>query len=337
MYIERQAIKEKSNKKIYTLRIKPKKVINQTHLIMLHMKISLILPAYNEEEALTATLDEYLGYVDEAIVVNDGSKDGTDRVAAAYAAKNPKVKYVRHEANKGKPEALRTGVANATGDILIFTDADCTYPASYIPECIGLIKRGADMVLGARMFNSNNIRRLNRVGNSIFSAMITYFCYTEVKDAQTGFRVMRKDIFPQLDVPARGLEYETKMTMRAAKLGYDITEVPIEYRKRVGKSKLNPFKDGYNMLKSIPSIAWGESTMLFKSVLVINILLFIIGLAFGAYSIYDRLAHGILVHQYYPLIAVIFILVAFQFMSFSIIMDFIVNKLNKIDEKLKRL
>jgi glycosyltransferase involved in cell wall biosynthesis len=301
------------------------------------MKTSLILPAYNEEEALAATLDEYLGYVDEAVVVDDGSKDGTGRVAAAYAANNPRVKYVRHEVNKGKPEALRTGVANATGDILVFTDADCTYPASYVPEFAGLIQGGADIVLGARMFNSDNIRWLNRIGNSIFSALITYFCYTNIKDAQTGFRAMRKDIFPQLDVRAHGLEYETKMTMRAAKLGYDIAEVPIEYRKRVGKSKLNPVKDGYNMLRSIPSIVWGESTMLFKSLLFINALLLVVGLAFGIYSIYDRLAHGVLVHQYYPLIAVIFVLAAFQLMSFSLIMDFIVNKLNKIDEKLKRL
>ncbi len=301
------------------------------------MKTSLILPAYNEEEALPATLDEYLGYVDEAIVVDDGSKDSTGKIGAEYAAKSPKVKYVRHEANKGKPEALRTGVANATGDILIFTDTDCTYPARYIPECIGFIQRGADMVLGARIFNKQNIRLLNKTGNSIFSALITYFCYTKVKDAQTGFRVMRKDIFPRLDVPARGLEYETKMTMRAAKLGYNVVEVPIEYRKRVGKSKLNPFTDGYHMLKSIPSIIWGESTMLFKSVLIINALLFAIGLAFGAYSIYERLAHGALVHEFYPLLSVIFLLVAIQLMSFSLIMDFIVNKLNKIDEKLKRL
>jgi hypothetical protein len=105
----------------------------------------------------------------------------------------------------------------------------------------------------------------------------------------------------------------------------------------VGKSKLHPLKDGYNMLKSIPSIVWGESTTMFKSVLIINALLFFIGLAFGAYSVYDRLTHGLLTHEYYPLISVIFILVAIQLMSFSLIMDFIVNKLNKIDEKLKRV
>jgi glycosyltransferase involved in cell wall biosynthesis len=300
------------------------------------MKTTLVLPAYNEEEALPATLDEYMGYVDEVIVVNDGSKDDTEKVATEYAAKSPKVKYIRHETNKGKPEALRTGVRNATGEIIIFTDADCTYPASYIPEAVALIQKGADMVPGARIFTKDNIKPFNKFGNTIFSMLITYFCYTKVRDAQTGFRVMRKDIFPRLDVTAKNLEYETKMTMRAAKLGYDIVEIPIEYRKRVGKSKLHPIRDGYNMLKSIPSIVWGESTMMFKSVLIINALLFFIGLAFGAYSVYDRLTHVTLAHEYYPLISVIFILVAIQLISFSLIMDFIVNKLNKIDEKLKR-
>jgi glycosyltransferase involved in cell wall biosynthesis len=277
-----------------------------------------------------------MGYVDEVIVVNDGSKDGTDKVASEYSANYPKVKYIKHDTNKGKPEALRTGVRNSTGDIIIFTDADCTYPASYIPEAVGLIQRGADMVPGARIFTKDNIKPFNKLGNTIFSMLITYFCYTKIRDAQTGFRVMRKDIFPRLDVPARNLEYETKMTMRAAKLGYNIVEIPIEYRKRVGKSKLHPIRDGYNMLKSIPSIVWGESTTMFKSVLIINALLFFIGLAFGAYSVYDRLTHVTLAHEYYPLISVIFILVAIQLISFSLIMDFIVNKLNKIDEKLKR-
>jgi glycosyltransferase involved in cell wall biosynthesis len=299
------------------------------------MKTTLVVPAYNEEEALPKTLDEYVDFVDEIIVVNDGSKDGTERIGLEYAANNGKIKYVRHEANSGKPAALRTGVKNSTGDILIFTDADCTYPARYIPDFLSKIGRGADMVLGARMFNSGNIPRFNRIGNTIFSMLITYFCYTKISDAQTGFRAMRKSIFPEMDVPARNLEYETKMTMRAAKLGYNVVEVPIEYRKRVGKSKLNPFKDGFYMLKSIPSIIWGESNFLLKSVILVNIALFIIGVAFGLYSLYEKLAFGVLSHEYYPLIAVVFVFTAMQLMSFSLIMEFIINKLNKIEDMIR--
>jgi glycosyltransferase involved in cell wall biosynthesis len=228
------------------------------------MKTTVVLPAYNEEEALPKTLNEYIEYVDEIIIVNDGSKDGTEKIAQDYAAKNGKIRYVRHDVNQGKPAALRTGVKHSTGDILIFTDADCTYPARYIPDFIKKINNGADMVLGARVFNNTNIPKFNRIGNRIFSLLITYFCYTRVIDAQTGYRAMRKKIFSELDVDAKNLEYETKMTMRAAKLGYNMAEVPIEYRKRVGKSKLNPIKDGFYMLKSIPTIIWGESTILYQ-------------------------------------------------------------------------
>lgn len=300
------------------------------------MKISLIIPAYNEEEALPKTLDEYIDFVDEIIIVNDGSSDRTENIAQDYVAKNNKVKYVKHMVNRGKPEALRTGVKNSTGDILIFTDADCTYPARYIPDFIKKIDKGADMVLGARVFNKNNIPLFNKIGNIVFSTLITYLCYTKVTDAQTGFRAMRKCIFPELDVKARNLEYETKMTLLAAKLWYNVVEVPIEYRKRVGKSKLNPIKDGFYMLKSIPLTIWEESTFLLKSVIIVNISLFFIGILFGLYSIYEKLAFGVLSHEFYPLISVVFILTAMQLMSFSLIMEFIINKMNKIEDIIKR-
>ena len=301
------------------------------------MKTTLVVPAYNEEEALPKTLDEYIDFVDEIVVVNDGSKDRTDQIATEYARTCPKVKYIRHDVNKGKPAALRTGVAAATGDVLIFTDADCTYPARYIPEFIKRIGKGSDIVLGARAFDKGNIPMMNKIGNTIFSTLITFFCYTKITDAQTGYRAMRKNFYPELDVQARGLEYETKMTLRAAKLGYTITEVPIEYRKRVGKSKLNPVKDGFYMLKSIPTTIWEESTALLKSVILVNIVLFALGLLFGLYSVYERITVGILSHEFYPLLSVVFIMTALQLMSFSLIMEFIINKLNKVEDLIKNM
>lgn len=300
------------------------------------MKTTLIAPAYNEEEALPKTIDEYIEFVDEIVIVNDGSRDGTDRIAREYEKKYPKIKYIKHEQNQGKPAALRTGVKNATGDIIVFTDSDCTYPARYIPSFVRAIENGSDMVLGARIFNSSNIRALNRFGNRVFSMLITYFCYTGIRDAQTGFRAMRKSIFNELDVDARNLEYETKMTMRAAKLGYTVIEIPIEYRKRVGMSKLHPFRDGYHMLNSIPTIIWEESTPLLRSVILINLVLFSIGILFGLYSLYERISFGVLSHEFYPLLSVVFILVAIQLMSFTLIMEYIINKLNKIEDMFKK-
>lgn len=300
------------------------------------MKTTLVIPAYNEEEALPKTLDEYMELVDEIVVVNDGSKDRTDQIATEYAKKCPKVRYISHEVNKGKPAALRTGVENASGDVLVFTDADCTYPARYVPEFVRRIGKGSDIVLGARVFNGGNIPLLNKIGNSIFSSLITFFCYTRITDAQTGYRAMRRDLFSELDVPARGLEYETKMTLRAAKLGYDIAEVPIEYRKRVGRSKLNPIKDGFFMLKSIPATIWEESTAILKSIILVNISMFVIGVAFGLYALYEKFAIGIVTHEFYPLLSVIFIITSVQLMSFSLIMEYIINKLNKVEDLIKK-
>ena len=115
------------------------------------MKTSLIIPAYNEEKGLPLVIEEYSDKVDEIIVVDDGSTDRTFEVAKKHA--NKKVRLYKHETNKGKVDALRTGVEHATGEIIIFTDADYTYPAKYIPDFLKEIEGGADLVLGARFEN----------------------------------------------------------------------------------------------------------------------------------------------------------------------------------------
>lgn len=209
------------------------------------MKISVIIPAYNEEQALKPVVDEYLPYADEIIIVDDGSSDSTYEIAKTLL--NEKVQVLQHEKNQGKVAALRTGVEHATGDIIIFTDADCTYPARYIPEFINKLEHGVDLVLGSRQINRENIPLFNRLGNFFFSSLAAYISGKTIVDSQTGFRAFRKEMFEKFDVEARSLEFETKMTVRAAKLGYKIAEIPIEYRARVGTSKLHPIRDGLKM------------------------------------------------------------------------------------------
>jgi glycosyltransferase involved in cell wall biosynthesis len=296
------------------------------------MKISIIIPAYNEEQALKPVVEEYSPYVDEIIIVDDGSNDSTYEIAKTL--QNDRVRIFRHEKNQGKVAALRTGVEHATGDLVIFTDADCTYPARYIPEFVDKIEHGVDLVLGSRQIKRENIPFFNRMGNFIFSSLAAYISGKTIVDSQTGFRAFRKEMFEKFDVDAKSLEFETKMTVRAAKLGYKIAEIPIEYRARVGTSKLHPIKDGLKMFFGLLAIAWNDTSPLGKMIMFPSFIFIIIGLGFGSMALYERITVYYLENAYYPLIAVFSVLLAIQLMSIGLIVDFLTKKLDRIEEKL---
>ena len=298
------------------------------------MKTSLIIPAYNEEKGLPLVIEEYLDKVDEIIVVDDGSTDRTFEVANKYA--NKKVKLYKHETNKGKVAALRTGAEHATGEIIIFTDADYTYPTKYIPDFVKEIDGGADLVLGARLENLKNMPFLNRIGNHIFSFLATYISCMNITDSQTGYRAFKRDMFDKLNVNAKGLEFETKMTVRAAKHGYKIVEIPIEYRERVGKSKLRPIRDGIKMFFALGSVAYSETSLLAKMIMIPSLFFILIGLIAGSISIYEKIVFGVLSHAYYPILTTFLILIAIQLISIGLIIDYLTKKLDRIEEKLSK-
>jgi len=298
------------------------------------MKTSLVVPAYNEEKGLPLVVQEYRDVVDEIIVVDDGSSDGTFRAAEQLAGNT--VKLFRHKKNSGKVAALRTGVEHATGDIIIFTDADYTYPARFVPDLIREIEKGADLVLGARLQERDNIPAFNRIGNNVFSFIATYISCIRIKDSQTGLRAFKRDMFDKLDVKAKGLEFETKMTVRAAKLGYKIIEVPIEYRERVGKTKLNPIKDGVRMLTALFSVAYTETSLLSKMILLPSVIFILMGLITGFISVYEKVQFGVISHEYYPLFTAFLILVGVQLISLGLIVDYLTKKLDRIEERLVR-
>jgi len=299
------------------------------------IRITLVVPAYNEEKAIGPVIEEYYPFVDEIIVVDDGSSDQTYSIAKEY--QDNKVTVLRHEKNQGKVGALLTGVHNSTGNIIVFTDADCTYPARYIPQFITELNRGVDLVLGVRDIGPENNPFFNRVGNTIFSTMATYISGKYVSDAQTGYRAFRRDMFEMLNVPAKSLEFETKMTVRAAKLGYIIGEVPIEYRERVGTSKLHPVRDGYRMLRALITIAWTETSPLAKMISVPGLLLLLGGLIFGLISLDERISNYNLIHEYYPLISVFLMLFGVQLTSIGLIIDYLSKKMDRLEERIRIL
>lgn len=305
------------------------------------MAVSLIIPAYNEEKGLPKVVEEAYDYVEEIIIVDDGSKDKTLKVAQKLA-QDKKIKVIKHKKNSGKVAALRTGVKASTKDILIFTDADFTYPAKHFPEIVATLKN-SELVLGSRFKKRiQNMALLNLIGNRIFSLVTSYIAGDKITDGQTGLRAMRKKDFKKLDVDATGLEYETKMTVRAAKLGYRIKEIPINYRKRIGKSKLNPIKDGYKMFISPFIIAFSETSLLARTVIIPGIFSLLIGLIFGLLSVKEYL--DVIVfqsidkynHPFYPLITVFSVLFGTQLISMGLLIDNLSKKLHRIEEKLRR-
>lgn len=298
------------------------------------MKVSLIIPAYNEERAVGPVIEEYYPFVDEIIVVDDGSSDKTYDIASKHS--DNKVMVIKHNQNQGKVGALMTGVGMATGEIIVFTDADCTYPARYVPDFIKELNNGADLVLGSRMIESHNIPLFNRLGNVIFSTLATYISGKIILDGQTGMRAFKRSMFDVLRVQAKSLEFETKMTVRAAKLGYTIVEIPIEYRERIGVSKLHPIRDGYRMLRALISIAWHETSPLAKMISVPGVIFILVGMIFGIYSIYERLTYYYLTHEFYPLISGFFILFGLQLTSIGLIIDYLTKKLDRIEERLRK-
>jgi len=296
------------------------------------MKISLVIPAFNEEKALKAVISEYEPYADEIIIVDDGSSDSTCRIAESLT--DGKVRLFRHEKNRGKVAALRTGVTHSSGDIVIFTDADCTYPARFIPDFLEKIEAGYDLVLGSRQIRTENIPLFNRLGNFIFSSLAAYISGKTIVDSQTGFRAFRREMFAKFDVDAKSLEFETKMTVRAAKLGYKIAEVPIEYRERVGISKLRPVRDGFKMFFGLLTVAWNETSPLGKMIMFPSAIFILLGLGFGLVALYERFTVYYLVNEYYPLIAVFSILLGIQLISIGLIVDYLTKKLDRLEEKL---
>lgn len=213
-------------------------------------KYTVIIPAYNEEEAIVSTIEGVRKVTDrsfEILVVDDGSHDKTFELA-----KSCNVRVIKHEKNKGKAAALETGVKNANGDIIATIDADCTYEAGKLTELVKLIENGSDLAIGSRFLGqAEGLKLLNRTGNWVFSSLISLFTGQRVTDAQSGMRAFRKELFFRLAVRAKGLDWETEMTARAVREGYSVVEIPIEYYERVGKSKLQPLQDGYRMFCAV--------------------------------------------------------------------------------------
>jgi hypothetical protein len=171
----------------------------------------------------------------------------------------PGVKVIRHVTNRGYGAAIKTGFGAATGNLLAFLDADGTYPPEAFPELCGeLLRRDADIVVGARMGDPDSGMPLTRrVGNRFFAGLVNLLGSGAVSDSASGQRVLRRSVLPRLYPLPDGLNFTPVMTTRAVHESLALCEVPIRYSERTGESKLSVIHDGRRFLATILWTALG--------------------------------------------------------------------------------
>jgi glycosyltransferase involved in cell wall biosynthesis len=220
--------------------------------------LSVVIPAWNEEDGIAAIMERVLavrpaltevGVTDlELIVVDDGSTDRTAEVVASF----PGAQLVQHATNKGYGAALKTGFSAASGDLLAFLDADGTYPPESFPDLCSEALDGADLVVGSRRSGTQSKMPLvRRVGNLIWSNLVTLLGNHRVIDPASGMRVFRREALEQLYPLPDGLNFTPVMSTRAVHEDVELAEIPIPYEERVGRSKLSVVGDGMRFLRTI--------------------------------------------------------------------------------------
>ena len=211
-------------------------------------RTSVIIPAYNEEEGLSIVLGKLLPLIDETyevIVVDDGSTDGTRDVAADFPCR-----ILTHASNRGKGQAMKTAIKAARGENLIFIDADDTYPVELIPRMATELDK-ADMVVGSRRRGKQQIPAFNRVGNAVFRGAIRHLYGFKANDPLTGLYGMKKTHLNEMRLASDGFCIEAEIAIKAARMGLRISDIPIEYRPRVGEAKLRGLQDGSQIFGTI--------------------------------------------------------------------------------------
>lgn len=225
--------------------------------------LSVVIPALNEEDGIANIVERVLavrphlrevGVSDlEILVVDDGSTDRTAAVAGGYEG----VRVVRHPRNRGYGAAIKTGFAEARGELLAFLDADGTYPPECFPDlCLIILGGGADVVVGSRRSGGESeMPVVRQVGNFIWSNLVSVIGNHRVADPASGMRIVRRPVLDRLYPLPDGLNFTPVMSTRAVHEGLKVVEVPIHYRERLGRSKLSIVRDGSRFLATIISTA----------------------------------------------------------------------------------
>lgn len=212
------------------------------------MRISIVLPAKNESAAIGATVASIRQHYPntaavEVLVVNDGSTDNTAAVAQSAGAR-----VLYHPYSKGNGAAIKTGARAASGDVIVFMDADGQHDPADIVRLLKELEQGYDMVVGARQ-NGSQASVGRGLANGFYNRLASWMTGHKVEDLTSGFRAVRADKFREfLYLLPNGFSYPTTSTMAFFRAGYAVAYIPIHAAKRIGKSHIRLLHDGTRFL-----------------------------------------------------------------------------------------
>ena len=216
------------------------------------IKTSIIIPAWNEETGLPITLRKLSDTIDssyEVIIVDDGSTDRTPEVILQYP-----YRVIRHHVNQGKGAALKSGIEIAKGENIIWIDADDSYPVSYIPKIFEALSSGYEAVVCSRTYGKEHIPTFNRVGNWIFRVMIQRIYGFKPGDPCTGLYGVKRCFLKKMELTSHRFAIEPEISIKGSRMKLKTLEIPIKYSKRLGYTKLNSVKVGWEDLCTILSL-----------------------------------------------------------------------------------
>lgn len=233
--------------------------------------ISIVIPAYNEETRLPASLDAVTQYVGqgrwrftEILVVDDGSTDATAQVAEAYAATHPEVRLLRNPGNRGKGYSVRHGMLKARGDWVLFTDADLSAPIEEAAKLFGAVEEhNAQIAFGSRGLDRSLIEVhqswFRETAGRLFNVFVRLLAGLPYADTQCGFKLFERgaarEIFRRQRLNRFGFDVE--VLYLAKRLGFRAVEVPVRWRHSEG-TKVSMWRDSVSMFVDLLRIRWND-------------------------------------------------------------------------------
>ncbi len=293
--------------------------------------VTVIIPTLNEVEGIGKVIGEFkkLGY-HNILVIDGNSEDDTRKIAREKGAR------VVVQSGRGKGQAVAEAFSLVDTEVAVLIDGDGTYDPKDIEKILEPIRRGiAEHVIGNRLisFEDGAFTWLNLMGNKILNWIFRVLYGVELYDILSGYRALRKDVYKNANLLKHGFEVEAELTVETLANGFRIIEVPINYYRRHGDTKLSPIGDGLKIGKTIAELLVRYNPA--KYLYFLGGLFLLLGLLSGVYVVYEWF--GNISHNLLAIVTAILVLGGVQFMAIGFVMSYLFRVMVEVKKSIREL